>query len=94
MDPSEQAVLINDFMVAVAPVVARYTLETMRLLKDSYRSEETEANIRRYAADAAANITMEFASHMAARFAQLHDAAQPTSAKDSAAPIQEKATAG
>jgi hypothetical protein len=88
MEPLDQAALVRDFMVALAPGISRYTLNALRVLKDFYpiRSEEAESDTRRRAANVAANITVEFASHMAARFAQLHDAANKgAQAKDAPA---------
>jgi hypothetical protein len=97
LDPAEQLSATFDFMVALAPEVAKYNL---RLLDKhgagpfSIQSDEALAEARRQVAIANAKITMEFALHLTAQFVTLDAALQTTPAQDTPAPKQESAPAG
>lgn len=74
MDAVEQVALVNHFMISLAPVVARYTLRDI-MRPDYFATEELLKEHHVRLAERNANLTMELASHLAARFAQYHDAA-------------------
>jgi hypothetical protein len=74
MDTVEQVTLVNQFMIGLAPVVARYTLRDI-MRPDYFATEELLQEHHVRLAERNANLTMELASHLAARFAQYHDAA-------------------
>jgi hypothetical protein len=95
MDPAEQLSATFDFMVALAPEVAKHNL---RLLDKhgagpfSIQSDETLAEARRQVAIANAKITMEFALHLTAQFVTLDAALQTPEAKNAVTPKDTAAT--
>src|SRR5690348_9533800 len=97
MDPTEQLSATFDFMISLAPEVAKHNL---RLLDKhgagpfSVQSDEALAEARRQVAIANARITMEFALHLTAQFVTLDAALQTPQPKDATAPKQERAPAG
>jgi hypothetical protein len=72
MDADEQTNLVFDFMQAIAPEVVRFHLRILsnRTGAPYSVSEEVLAQARRETAASNANVTLEFAMHLAAAFAQ------------------------
>jgi hypothetical protein len=97
MDPAEQLSATFDFMIALAPEVAKYNL---RLLDKrgagpfSIQSDEALTEARRAVAIANAKITIEFALHLTAQFVTLDAALQTTQTKDTPPPKQTTAAVG
>jgi len=89
MDPAEELSATFDFMVALAPEIAKYNL---RLLDKrgagpfSIQSDEELAEARRQVAVANGKITMEFALYLTAQFATLDAALKPPETQNAAAP--------
>jgi hypothetical protein len=72
VDADEQTTLVFDFMVAIASEVARFHLRILsnRTGAPYSVSEEVLAQARRETATSNANVTLEFAMHLAAAFAR------------------------
>jgi hypothetical protein len=87
MDTEEQTNLVFDMMIAIAPEVAHFHLRALdKRVGGPYSvSEEVLAQARRETANANANVTLEFAMHLAGAFARcqasIHEA-HPAQAQD------------
>ena len=91
MNADEQTSLIFDFMQAIAPEVAHHHLRLLEKRSSGgapfVPDEEQLKDLRRQAAVNSAHITLEFAMHLAAAFAQCQasiDETQPAQTQDAA----------
>jgi hypothetical protein len=98
MDAEQQTALVFDMMVAIAPEVARFHLRILsnRTGTPYSVSEEVLAQARRETATSNANVTLEFAMHLAAAFARCQTSigeTNPAQTQDAAQTQQETAPA-
>jgi regulator of replication initiation timing len=87
MEPFEQAALVGDFMLRIAPVVTRHSLQELarihRFYSHSLEAEVTAAeHDHRSLMDRNARLTLELASHLAARLREFQDGIKEECAKE------------
>jgi hypothetical protein len=75
MDIEQQASLTREFMTVIAPTVAAHSLKALARHTYSLSPEESVSDHYMHLSDKNARLTIELASHLAARYADLHDAA-------------------
>jgi len=84
VDPGRQTETVLDFMLRIAPDVTRYSLHDLDLkIRAAVAAEPGE--IKRLVADHNAMLCLELATHLAARYAQLHDSTHQPKAQDAPA---------
>jgi hypothetical protein len=84
MDAEEQTTLVFDFMQAIAPEVARFHLRILsnRTGAPYSVSEEVLAQARRETATSNANVTLEYAMHLAAAFVRCQTSISETKSSE------------
>lgn len=77
MNEREQITVLNNILVAIAPRIAQQALDKLSLTLDPYRDNPAEgySEVRREIFEEHAQIAVELASHLAAKFALVSDAA-------------------